>query len=112
MRKAARTYSIAHTTLNNNLAKAEKESTTKLEPNYKHSQIFNQEQETSLANYLEKCSGMFHGLPTKHVCTLAFINQMLRTRDNMAYAIIKITVLPCIVLSIKSKYNQRVSQCL
>ena len=46
---------IARTTLNNNLVK------TNLEPNYKHSQIFNQEPETSLANYLEKCSGMFHG---------------------------------------------------
>ena len=89
MRKATRTYSIARTTLNNNFAKAKKESTTKFEPNYKHSHIFNQEQETSLANYLEKCSGMFHGLPTKHVCTLAFINQMLRSWDKMAYAIIK-----------------------
>ena len=53
VRKAAKTYSIARTTLNNNLVKAKKDSTAKLEPNYKHSHIFNQEQETSLANYLE-----------------------------------------------------------
>ena len=46
VRKAAKTYSIARTTLNNNLVKAKKDSTAKLEPNYKHSQIFNQEQET------------------------------------------------------------------
>ena len=67
VRKAAKTYSIARTTLNNNLVKAKKDSTATLEPNYKHSQIFNQEQETSLANYLEKCSGMFHGVTTKNV---------------------------------------------
>ena len=72
VRKAAKTYSIARTTLNNNLVKAKKDSTATLEPNYKHSQIFNQEQETSLANYLEKCSGMFHGLTTKNVRTLAY----------------------------------------
>ena len=54
------------------LVKAKKDSTAKLEPNYKHSQIFNQEQETSLANYLEKCSCMFHGLTTKNVRTLAY----------------------------------------
>ena len=72
VRKAAKTYIIARTTLNNNLVKANKDSTAKLEPNYKHSQIFNQEQETSLANYLEKCSGMFHGLTTKNVRTLAY----------------------------------------
>ena len=72
VRKAAKTYSIAHTTLNNNLVKAKKDSTAKLEPNYKHSHIFNQEQETSIANYLEKCSGMFHGLTTKNVRTLAY----------------------------------------
>ena len=72
VRKAAKTYSIARTTLNNNLVKAKKDSTAKLEPNYKHSQIFDQEQETSLANYLEKCSGMFHGLTTKNVRTLAY----------------------------------------
>ena len=73
VRKAAKTYSIARISLNNNLVKAKKDSTAKLEPNYKHSQIiFNQEQETSLANYLEKCSGMFHGLTTKNVRTLAY----------------------------------------
>ena len=72
VRKAAKTYSIARTTLNNNLVKAKKDSTATLEPNYKHSQIFNQEQETSLANYLEKCSGMFHELTTKNVRTLAY----------------------------------------
>ena len=72
VRKAAKTYSIARTTLNNNLVKEKKDSTAKLEPNYKHSQIFNQEQETSLSNYLEKCSGMFHGLTTKNVRTLAY----------------------------------------
>ena len=72
VRKAAKTYSIARTTLNNNLVKAKKDSTATLEPNYKHSQIFNQDQETSLANYLEKCSGMFHGLTTKNVRTLAY----------------------------------------
>ena len=71
VRKAATTYSIARTTLNNNLVKS-KHSTATLEPNYKHSQIFNQEQETSLANYLERCSGMFHGLTTKNVRTLAY----------------------------------------
>ena len=71
VRKAAKTYSIARTTLNNNLVKS-KDSTATLEPNYKHSQIFNQEQETSLANYLERCSGMFHGLITKNVRTLAY----------------------------------------
>ena len=56
-------YMIARTTRNNNLVKAKKHSTAKLEPNYTHScNIFNQELETSLANYLEKCSGTFHGL--------------------------------------------------
>ena len=69
VRKAAKTYSIARTTLKNNLVKAKEDSTAKLEPNYKHSQIF---KETSLANYLEKCSGMFHGLTTKNVRTLAY----------------------------------------
>ena len=58
VRKAAKTFTIARTTLNNNLVKPKKDSTSKLEPNYKHSQIFNPEQETSLANYLEKCSGI------------------------------------------------------
>ena len=72
VRKAAKTSSIARTKLNNNLVRAKKDSTAKFEPNYKHSQIFNQEQETSLANYLEKCSGMFHGLTTKNVRTLAY----------------------------------------
>ena len=79
VQKAAKRYSIARTTMNNNLAHAKKESAAKFEPYSKHSQIFNQEQESSLANYLEKCSGMFHGLTTKNVRTLAyemaFINQ-------------------------------------
>ncbi|BFZ07906.1 hypothetical protein BsWGS_10945 [Bradybaena similaris] len=71
VRQASREYAIARTTLLNNIKKS-KLSVMRLTPNYQHSQIFNHEQEETLANYLDKCSKMFHGLTPKNVRTLAF----------------------------------------
>lgn len=41
-------------------------------PNYRHSQVFTDEQEKLLKEYLTTCSAMFHGLTPKNVKRLAY----------------------------------------
>lgn len=74
VRKAAREYGIARSTLNNNLTKDREGNglPTRLVPNYRHSLVFTAKQEADFASYLKDCARMFHGLTTKNVRILAY----------------------------------------
>ena len=74
VRKAAREYGIARSTLNNNLTKDREGNglPTRLVPNYRHSLVFTAKQEADFASYLKDCAIMFHGLTTKNVRILAY----------------------------------------
>lgn len=69
VRQAAKEFGIPRGTLRCNLKKGEGE---RLEPNYKHSQVFSNEQEKMLAEYILNCAHMFHGLTVKKLRSLVY----------------------------------------
>ena len=72
VRKAADAKGISKSALSRYVLKYRVDPTAVLTPNYTHSQIFTQEQEQSLEEYLITCSQMFHGLTPKKVRCLAY----------------------------------------
>lgn len=71
VRQAAKEYGIPRGTFRNNI-KAAHMPNQLLSPNYQHARIFSYEQETMLADYLLKCSQMFHGLSVTSMKELAY----------------------------------------
>lgn len=72
IRKVATDKGISKSVLCRYVQKYKKNETCSLVPNYKHSQVFTQQEENTLEEYLTTCSAMFYGLTPKHVRSLAY----------------------------------------
>lgn len=84
IRKVATDKGISKSVLCRYVQKYKKNETCSLVPNYKHSQVFTQQEENTLEEYLTTCSVMFYGLTPKHVRSLAYEmakKQYKRTTD-------------------------------
>lgn len=72
LRKVAADKGISKSTLARWVKKYKLDESCAMQPNYRHNQIFSDEQEKTLEEYLTTCSTMFHGLTPKNVKRLAY----------------------------------------
>lgn len=80
IRKVAADKGISISVLCRYVRKYRNDQSCSLAPNYQHSQVFTQEQENTLEEYLTTCSAMFHGLTSRHVRSLAY---EMATKNNI-----------------------------
>jgi len=72
VRRVAESEGVSKSALSRYVLKYQQDPNAHLAPNYGHSKIFTIEQEQQLAQYLETCSSMFHGLTPRNVRKLAY----------------------------------------
>ncbi|XP_064598457.1 uncharacterized protein LOC135464820 [Liolophura sinensis] len=72
LRKVAKDRGISKSTLQRYVSNYRQNKQCSMSPNYFHSQIFTNQQERLLVDYLKTASKMFHGLTTKQTRHLAF----------------------------------------
>ena len=70
--KLAKEKSISKSTLQRYVDLFKKDQDCSMAPNYTHSQVFSEQQEMALADYLIKSSKMFHGLTATQARQLAY----------------------------------------
>ena len=72
VRTVAAEFSIPRSTLSRYVSRYREDPEARMEPAYRHSQVFTAEQEGQLKEYLLRCSEMFDGLTTVQARELAF----------------------------------------
>ena len=68
----AENYAIPRSTLGGYIGKAKRYPNSSVKPSWKSSTICNNEQETSLIQYVRDASAIFYGLKPKNVKTLTY----------------------------------------
>lgn len=70
--KASDEYNIPKLTLHRYVEVMKTNPEKKLEPNYRHKQLFTEGEETQLVEYLIDCSNIVYGLTTRQTRNLAY----------------------------------------